>query len=247
MLHHCNVDRLIAMWQAIYPDNNMFNTTAVSMGQFATPRGTLITRDSPLKPFRNGDLTFHTSDTVTNISTFGYTYPEIEDWEVTPDQLADSVRTAVNNLYAADDSLADRSKVAPNKQIHSTSDASSSLPTDTHMYYAAEIQVDRSELPLPVTVYLLVNGTTVGTMALLSMPSEGVASASVPLLDLAHAGLPAQNMELRGTGLFLQQGLTVAIRGVCLCSLAFPSSIANIDIFLHRSTMLLFRLIMSRA
>ena len=220
MLHHCNVDRLIAMWQAIYPDSSMFNTTDVSSGQFATPRGTLITRDSPLKPFRNGPLTFHTSDTVTNISTFGYTYPEIRDWAATSSQLANSVRTAVNNLYAPDNSVSDTgsTKVSPNKQIHSAGNAPSYLPTSK--YYAAEIQVDRSELPLPATVSLVVNGTTVGTMAILSMPAEGVVSASVPLLDLARAGLPGQKMDLGTTGPFLQWGLTVAVRGVCL--LPFP-------------------------
>lgn len=200
------------MWQAIYPDSSMFDTTAVSLGQFATPRGTLITQDSPLKPFRNGVISFHTSDTVTNISTFGYTYPEIKDWAATPYQLANSVRTAVNNLYAPDNGIADTDSlvVLPNKQIHA--DAPSSSPTNK--YYAAEIQVDRSELPLPVTVYLVVNGATVGSMSILSMPSEGVASASVPLLDLTRAGLPTQNMDSRTRGSFLQQGLTVAIRRV---------------------------------
>src|ERR1700742_3495378 len=39
------------------------------------------------------------SDDVRSTKTFGYSYPELRDWEMSPDQLAANVRAAVNSLY----------------------------------------------------------------------------------------------------------------------------------------------------
>ena len=80
MLHHCNVDRLVAMWQAIHYEEAMFTGTARSTGQYATPKDSPVTADSPLKPFFTANMTFHTSRSVANITTFGYTYPEMPGW-----------------------------------------------------------------------------------------------------------------------------------------------------------------------
>ena len=46
------------MWQAIHHEDVMFTGTGYSTGQFATPRDTPITADSPLKPFFNGNMSF---------------------------------------------------------------------------------------------------------------------------------------------------------------------------------------------
>ena len=43
-----------------------------------------------------------TNDDVRSTRTFGYTYPELPDRSLTPDQLYTSVATAVNNLYNPD-------------------------------------------------------------------------------------------------------------------------------------------------
>ena len=40
-----------------------------------------------------------TSDDVRSTRTFGYSYPELPDWQMSPDQLAANVRMAVNSLY----------------------------------------------------------------------------------------------------------------------------------------------------
>ncbi|KAK4103225.1 Di-copper centre-containing protein [Parathielavia hyrcaniae] len=74
MLHHCNVDRLVAMWQVIHYQEAIFNFTASSTGQYVTVAETAITADSPLKPFLDEDMSFHTSNSVATITTFGYTY-----------------------------------------------------------------------------------------------------------------------------------------------------------------------------
>ncbi|KAI1486818.1 hypothetical protein F5X96DRAFT_681712 [Biscogniauxia mediterranea] len=50
MLHHANLDRLVALWSAVH--NSSYQTQPyVSPGLYSTPRGAAITADSPLKPF----------------------------------------------------------------------------------------------------------------------------------------------------------------------------------------------------
>ncbi|KAL8405674.1 hypothetical protein RB596_004511 [Gaeumannomyces avenae] len=100
MLHHCNVDRYIAMWQAINY-NNTFQTVAVATnGQFSTVRGSSVNGDSPLRPFyRDTNGNFHTGRSVANIAPFGYTYPEIDDWSQGKEGTRAAVIAAVNSLY----------------------------------------------------------------------------------------------------------------------------------------------------
>lgn len=100
MLHHCNIDRYIAMWQAINY-NRTFQTVAVATnGQFSTVRGSLVNGDSPLRPFyRDTNGNFHTGRSVANIAPFGYTYPEIDDWSQNKEGTRAAVIAAVNRLY----------------------------------------------------------------------------------------------------------------------------------------------------
>ncbi|KAK0628971.1 hypothetical protein B0T17DRAFT_488166 [Bombardia bombarda] len=175
MLHHCNVDRLVAMWQAIYYQNSMFTTTSTSSGEFGTPKGTVITADSPLKPFfRDKKGNFQTSNSVTSIKTFGYTYPEINDWSMTAEGLAVNVRAKVNKLYS------------------------------------------QSEVPLPSTVNLVVDRKfAVARMSMLSMPSSGVAFASLLLGDVMLGNGGTTSLQESGPEVvvpFLRENLAVEIR-----------------------------------
>ena len=95
-LHHANVDRLFAIWQAIYPDSWVTNTTAQAGTATIIPNVTVVTEDTPLTPFhRTQNGTFWTSKTIRDVETFGYTYPEIADHNVS------CTKQAVNNLYGA--------------------------------------------------------------------------------------------------------------------------------------------------
>ncbi|KLU85588.1 hypothetical protein MAPG_04611 [Magnaporthiopsis poae ATCC 64411] len=100
MLHHCNVDRYVAMWQAINY-NKTFQTVAVATnGQFSTVRGSSVNGDSPLRPFyRDTNGNFHTGRSVASIAPFGYTYPEIDDWSQNKERTRAAVIAAVNRLY----------------------------------------------------------------------------------------------------------------------------------------------------
>jgi tyrosinase len=98
-LHHTNVDRLLAMWQAVNPHSYVTPFTN-AYGTFGEAKGTLETEDTNLLPFHaNAEGTFWTSKGVRSTRTFGYTYPELVDWNRTPEELASSVRSIVNRLY----------------------------------------------------------------------------------------------------------------------------------------------------
>lgn len=203
MLHHCNVDRLAAMWQVINYDNVMFTETTYSNGQFATPKDTPITADSPLKPFFDENMKFHTSNSVANITTFGYTYPEMPNWNMPPEARADHVRVRVNALY---------SKGANGLGLAQAPDEMGVL--EVKNYYTAEIVVDRREVPLPSTVGLVVECKAVAHMSMLNMPHEGLASVSLPLQDMLIGNQSLKDLPPGTVVPFLQQRLTMEIRMV---------------------------------
>lgn len=94
-MHHCNVDRLLAIWQAIYP-NSWIEPEVTEVETATIKSGDLLTGDTPLKPFhKNAAGDFWTSTTSRNVADFGYTYPEIQGG--TPA----STRQAVNTLYGS--------------------------------------------------------------------------------------------------------------------------------------------------
>lgn len=94
-LHHCNVDRLFAIWQAIYPDS-WIEPEETEVETATIKSGDILTGETPLKPFhKNAAGDFWTSTTSRDVAAFGYTYPEIQGG--TPA----STRQAVNTLYGS--------------------------------------------------------------------------------------------------------------------------------------------------
>jgi len=85
-LHHCNVDRLFAIWQAAnyngvnsWFDNSNTNETS-NKGTFVIPLNQQITSQTGLYPFRTAPGTnYAVSDDVKNWEPYGYTYPELLD------------------------------------------------------------------------------------------------------------------------------------------------------------------------
>lgn len=94
-MHHCNVDRLFAIWQAIYP-NSWIEPEETEEETATINSGDILTGETPLKPFhKNAAGDFWTSTTSRDVTAFGYTYPEIQGG--TPA----STRQAVNTLYGS--------------------------------------------------------------------------------------------------------------------------------------------------
>ncbi|KAK6498322.1 hypothetical protein TWF481_010913 [Arthrobotrys musiformis] len=91
-LHHANMDRLFAIWQATNPGR--YSLSGSSAGTYAIPRGTPENMNLQMPPFRSSENTFHTPAGVTRPESFGYSYPE------TLNQTPGNVIAAVNRLYA---------------------------------------------------------------------------------------------------------------------------------------------------
>lgn len=88
------VDRSFALWQAIHPDSYVEPLAAVG-GTFTYAAGTVNDQNSALTPFfKDSAGTNWTSAGVRSTTTFGYTYPELQNGAT-----AASVRAAINKLY----------------------------------------------------------------------------------------------------------------------------------------------------
>ncbi|KAF3481610.1 tyrosinase [Arthroderma uncinatum] len=117
-LHHANVDRLIALWQAINPDSYV-KPVPNRGGGYVTQPGTIEDGNSPLYPFHANDNTYYTANSARYTRTFGYTYPEIEDWGVSKQQLQANVRRNVNALYNPTNRVDSSNNVAKRASRHS--------------------------------------------------------------------------------------------------------------------------------
>lgn len=210
MLHHANIDRLLAMWQTINYQNAMFNGTSISGGQFGTPKNTIITADSPLKPFFMADnVTFHTWKSVSNISVFGYTYPELPGFDLPLESRASHVRAQVNYLYgpAAD------SRVAQPGALNKFG------KPGIKNYYTVGVELERSELPGGGggSVGLWLVGNKVGEVTVLGMPCDGLLDQWIPLGDVkVNDNSSLFDFEPENVVAFVQWGLEVEIRLVCI-------------------------------
>ena len=86
-LHHANVDRLYAIWQALYPDK-WFNPDAAFMSQrtdtgtWTNPVGLYDTPQTALTPFHtDANGTYWNSDKQRDWLKLGYSYPELQPWQ----------------------------------------------------------------------------------------------------------------------------------------------------------------------
>jgi tyrosinase len=109
-LHHANVDRIIAIYQAMNPSSFLTPLEDYD-GTFTIAPDSTDTLTTPLEPFSiNTQGTFWTSAKSQNLSAFGYTYPEIQDWNQNATELASNVTAQVYNLYYTPPSAASSSR-----------------------------------------------------------------------------------------------------------------------------------------
>ncbi|KAI1377225.1 tyrosinase [Hypoxylon crocopeplum] len=91
-LHHCNIDRLFAIWQTLNPDKWFETDTQRFFDQKIVGSGTLITNKTPLRPFHKDTKgTVWTPDDARDWFKLGYTYPELRSGKETPTQLLEMV------------------------------------------------------------------------------------------------------------------------------------------------------------
>jgi tyrosinase len=163
MMHHTNIDRLFAMWQAIYPQQPI-SFRGQGYGQMGTPRTSSTGANDPLKPFQQSAGGYLTSTSISRIGDFGYTYPELPFWNRTAEQLSQDVKGAVNAMYGGGQNALQRrhDHQRPNQ-------------------YFALLKVNRTMVPLPCEIKVYVDKEFAGSITLLSIPEKGFSYGEVPL------------------------------------------------------------------
>ncbi|KAI1821314.1 Di-copper centre-containing protein [Xylaria intraflava] len=163
MLHHCNLDRLAAIWTTIHEGNSVQTQPFTSQGLYSTAKGELITADSPLKPFYQSDgRKFHTGRTVAETELFGYTYPDISGSD--GDRRGAAI-AQINRLYGG--------LLFSEKAI---------IASTSKRQWFVSVQVDRADLPLPCTINVYLGDGLAGRSAFLSMPATGYAYDELSLI-----------------------------------------------------------------
>ncbi|KZL84988.1 tyrosinase 2 [Colletotrichum incanum] len=172
-LHHANVDRLIAFWQSLHFEDATMHFSYASSEMFATPAGTIVTPNYPIWPFMGSGGSPLTSESVTHVRDWGYTYEPMRFWDQAPGETKMAVSRTVNSLYGPLEQQKwqkrypfkglRRRKGIPNRE------------------YFAKVEVERSELELPCQVQLFLKGKLAGSFTLLDMPKEGMSYDTIPL------------------------------------------------------------------
>ncbi|KAI8958938.1 Di-copper centre-containing protein [Daldinia sp. FL1419] len=85
-MHHCNVDRQFAIWQALNVDNkeNWFESPSEQLqdnGTWSIEHNAIDTPKTPLTPFhKDTEGTYFNSDDIREWTKWGYSYPELQPW-----------------------------------------------------------------------------------------------------------------------------------------------------------------------
>ncbi|TVY16673.1 Polyphenol oxidase 1 [Lachnellula arida] len=165
-LHHANVDRQIAMWQAIYPDQ-FLQPEAAASGTWTIYPNTQLDENTPLEPFASGDgTTMYTSATSRSTQKFGYSYPDIPSSQFpNPSDLSANVTARVNQLYNSDGHLGTwpAKRGMPDSGLEKRA-----LDRD----WTVAVRVPNTAVSEPFCVELTVGGTLVGKMVVLHTPTQ---------------------------------------------------------------------------
>ncbi|KAI1662837.1 tyrosinase [Daldinia decipiens] len=91
-LHHCNLDRLFAIWQTLNPGKWFETDNQRYFDQKIIGSGDVITNKTPLRPFHKDEMgTVWTPDDTRDWFKLGYTYPELKTGKETGAQLLEMV------------------------------------------------------------------------------------------------------------------------------------------------------------
>jgi tyrosinase len=102
-LHHANIDRIFAMWQALNLSNYTFDEADKSFeGTWVMLPDTRDNLNTELSPFVDGSGKYWTPNTVLSTETFNYAYPETQRWRFKTDtEYQQNILKAVQKSYGA--------------------------------------------------------------------------------------------------------------------------------------------------
>ena len=171
MLHHANVDRFWAYWEAIHPNDSIYEGSYSGGSRFSTAAGAIITPDSPLQPFYGQSNQYHTSETVRSLQGFGYSYVELEYWKKSPAQMAADATQLINQLYGNNRS--------PKRRA--------TRQTDVTNRYFVHIQLEVEQVDRPCSINVQVGGQSAGNLVVMQQPETGDFYGGFSIDDSVHA------------------------------------------------------------
>lgn len=127
---------------------------------------------------------------MAKLDTFGYTYPEINDWALSPDRTRQVVIRQVNQLYGANHLTPSRGRRRQQKDEsdppthpHRRGESEPGFtPQAEQRQYYVQIGVERSELDLPCNIQVLLGEDTVaGSATIMALPPAGPTYAEIQL------------------------------------------------------------------
>ncbi|KAK7614604.1 hypothetical protein BKA81DRAFT_405807 [Phyllosticta paracitricarpa] len=93
MLHHIQVDRVLAIWQTLHPDSYVLPEVQ-DYSTYTINAGSIQDVNSPLTPFHSDSSgTFWTSESCRDWKKMHYDYPETQNPDI------NALRTTINNMY----------------------------------------------------------------------------------------------------------------------------------------------------
>ncbi|KAK5987831.1 Tyrosinase [Cladobotryum mycophilum] len=194
-LHHSNVDRLWAYWEAIQGSQAVFTNSYQGQSRWGVRSGTTITNRSPLLPFFDSNANILTSYGVVPLSDFGYSYKGMEYWAKTPAQMKSDVTTIINQLYR-------------------TSSRRRAVAT-TEQRYFVKLSVNVTDLAIrPCEVNVFVGGNKAGSMVVMKLPAEGTVNGGFSVDDAIKALQSSSKSAARNAATSFQDYVTVSINTV---------------------------------
>ncbi|KAF3234581.1 hypothetical protein TWF192_001254 [Orbilia oligospora] len=208
-LHHNNIDRLLAIWQAANPGKYLTPDTATSSFKRKVQKTDQDDLDTPLYPWKHPDgewWTSHDVKDVTNIWKYGYGYPEVPCYyQGDTNTLDDHATEAINRAYGDIGVPRIKGRAA----VKSASIAGRNVTE-----WDINIIVDQAELPGTFSIYVFLgnppadpkkwdmSSQKVSTMTLLGNPEvakmsklEGMTIPLGPLL--AQKGVKGTEKEIQ--------------------------------------------------
>lgn len=187
-LHHCMVDRLLALWQALNP-HSWVEPNMARVNSYTTSVGEMLNSSSTLTPFyASSNGSFWDSDMLRDPTALGYTYPELEGISLSNATSVSAGRSrvvsAITRLYGSyssnklvTGSQGSRGRFRSHSR-YNIGPRSLTVPVDKiisngtqYREWIANIRVEKQGLNGPFSVALsLRDGTNVGTMGVFASP-----------------------------------------------------------------------------